>query len=40
MLHDNQDKSTKEATHLQGLHLAPFNLARQLCLFLDQVLSL
>ena len=40
MFYDNQGKFTKEAAYLQDLYLAPFNLAGQLCLFLDQVLSL
>ena len=40
MFHDAQDKFTKEAVHLQGLSLVLFILAEQLCLSLDQVLSL
>ena len=40
MLHNTQDKFTKEAAHLWGLPLILFNLARQLRLFLVQVLSL
>jgi len=38
--HDAQDKFTKEAIHLWGLLLVQFNLAKQFCLFLAQVLSL
>jgi len=40
MCHDAQDKFTKEAIHLQGLLLVQFNLAKQFCLFLAQVLFL
>jgi len=37
MRYNTQDKSTKEAIHLQGLLLVQFNLAEQFCLFLAQV---
>ena len=40
MLHNAQDKFTKEATHLQGLLLVLSILAEQFCLFLTQVLLL
>ena len=40
MLHNDQDKFTKETTHLQGLHQVPSILDEQFCLFLAQVLSL
>jgi len=40
MLHDTQDKFTKEAVHLRGLPLVLFILVEQLCLFLAQVSSL
>jgi len=40
ILYNDQDKSTKEATHFQGLYQVLSILAKQFCLFLDQVLSL
>ena len=40
MHYDAQDKSIKEAIHLQGLLLVQFNLAKQFYLFLAQVSSL
>ena len=40
MHHDTQDESIKEAVHLPGLLLVQFNLAKQFCLSLAQVLSL
>ena len=40
MCHNAQDKFTKEAIHLWGLLLVSFNLAKQFCLFLAQVLFL
>ena len=40
MHHNIQDKSIKEAIHLQGLLPVQSNLAGQFCLFLAQVLLL
>ena len=40
MLHNAQDEFTKETVHLQGLLPVQFNLDKQFCLFLAQVLSL
>jgi len=40
MLHNAQDKFTKEAIYLRDLPLAQFNLAKQFCLFLAQVSTL
>ena len=40
MLHDAQEEFIKGANHLWGLLLVQFNLAKQFCLFLAQVLFL
>jgi len=40
MLHNTQEQFTKEAVYLQGLPLVQFNLIKQFCLFLAQVLFL
>jgi len=40
MLHDAQEEFIKGANHLWGLLLVEFNLAKQFCLFLAQVLFL
>ena len=40
MLYNAQEKFIKEAIHLRDLFLVQFNLAKQFCLFLAQVLSL
>ena len=40
MHYNTQDKFTKETVHLQSLLPVQFNLTKQFCLFLAQVLSL
>ena len=40
MLHDAQEEFIKEVIYLWGLSLVQFNLAKQFCLFLAQVLFL